>query len=471
LPGQTLLTQAIRLSRWLWSLDAEIGRCWPATHRSGRKIYTGDLPRSLTLGKTKKTPCNDCKSVEASLNYRFPSILTGAVLFDGVTVILSFGFRNFFSFREDVEISFKLDAKCPETISKKKDFSRVLGIKGANGSGKTQILKGLSFISTFTTDSFNNTVDAPIGLAPFFDSTEPTFFFIDFRIGRTDYRYELSCTPTAIVSEIIYRTVKKRSIILERKGNTLSYVTGSMKRLSSVKLRKNASIISTAHQYELPDLKAIYEELNYFETNVNFAGFQHTLRDTDFVSEFLANTKDPEILKFIIKFIKECDTGVTNIKIRSFVDKNGIKQFFPIFYHLSDGEDKPVTAHTESSGTKALFQMLTNYYLTRKIGGVLIVDEFDINLHPDILPKLIALFDDEDQNPLDAQLIFATHDSEVLEVLGRYRTYLVAKDKNESYAYRLDEIPGDLLRNDRLLRPVYVSGRIGGVPREISSEL
>lgn len=380
-------------------------------------------------------------------------------------MILAFGFRNFFSFREDVEISFRLDANCPEVISKGKDFANVLGVKGANGSGKTQLLKGLSFLCEFCTHSFSAGVEAPLGTSAFFDSIEPSHFFIEFRIKKVEYRYELVCTPVAIVRETLYRTQKKRVKVVERKRNSIDFRIAEFRGLDGIKLRKNASIISTAHQYELPELRQIYDVFDFCETNVSLAGFHHTPREIDFVARFLARTKDKEILPFIINFIRDCDTGVSDIKIQSFIDKDGTEQYFPVFFHGTGGVDKPVAAYAESSGTKALFQMLTSYYLTRKIGGILVVDEFDINLHPDILPRLISLFDDPSKNPYDAQLIFATHDSEVLELLGRYRTYIVAKEENESYAYRLDEIPGDILRNDRPIRPVYVSGRIGGVPR------
>jgi hypothetical protein len=52
-----------------------------------------------------------------------------------------------------------------------------------------------------------------------------------------------------------------------------------------------------------------------------------------------------------------------------------------------------------------------------------------------------------------------------MDHLGKYRTYLVNKKNNESYGYRLDEIPGDILRNDRPVSTPYRNGKIGGVPK------
>jgi hypothetical protein len=42
---------------------------------------------------------------------------------------------------------------------------------------------------------------------------------------------------------------------------------------------------------------------------------------------------------------------------------------------------------------------------------------------------------------------------------------VVNKEKSESYTFRLDEIPGDILRNDRPIRAIYDAGKVSGVPR------
>ena len=120
------------------------------------------------------------------------------------------------------------------------------------------------------------------------------------------------------------------------------------------------------------------------------------------------------------------------------------------------------TANAEGAGTLNAAYVRSDL---RRSGGLLILDEFDINLHPHILPKLLNLFNDKTFNTEGAQMIFSTHNGEVLDWLGRYRCYLVNKENNESYAYRLDEIPGDVLRNDRPITPIYNRGDIGGVPK------
>jgi hypothetical protein len=75
------------------------------------------------------------------------------------------------------------------------------------------------------------------------------------------------------------------------------------------------------------------------------------------------------------------------------------------------------------------------------------------------------LFINPEHNPKNAQLLISTHDDAILDLLGKYRTVLVNKEDNESYAYRLDELPGELVRNYRSITSAYNKGRLGGVPK------
>lgn len=377
-------------------------------------------------------------------------------------MILQFGFSNFFSFKEEASISFRLDANCPTSISDGREVATVMGIKGANGSGKTQVLKALAFLNHFCVDSFSLKPDDLIGLDPFYSSKEPTEFYIEFKVQDATYRYELELTDKEVKREIVYRTNKKKIRLIERVGNQIAYRTNALKQFDSLKLRKNASIISTANQYEVGGMKEIYGFFQRINCNVSYGGFKDAL-DISTVSKYLKS--DTSALNFVKDFITSCDAGINDVKIGSYQDKNEKDIHFPIFEHLSSGAKHSLTDVGESSGTKSLFKWLPLYYITLRSGGVAVVDEIDMNLHPHILPKILELFIDKERNKKNAQLLFATHDTELLETLGRYRTYLVGKQDNESFTYRLDEIPGDILRNDRPIRPVYNSGRIGGVPK------
>lgn len=97
------------------------------------------------------------------------------------------------------------------------------------------------------------------------------------------------------------------------------------------------------------------------------------------------------------------------------------------------------------------------------MGGILILDELDINLHPDLIPILLNFFESEKLNPKNAQLIFTTHNNEIMDRLKKSRIILVNKEDNESYLYKLDET-GEILRNDRSISKIYNTGKLGGKP-------
>lgn len=384
-------------------------------------------------------------------------------IFEGDRVLLEFGLKNYFCFKEGVSVSFKLDSNCPINISHGREFTTVIGVKGANGSGKTHLLKGLAFLGYFCSKSFEYKPDAVMGVSPFFDSDQPSELYAEFLLNGVTYRYELSITPNEIKKEIIYRKKNKIIKILERINNELTTRTKEFSRLDSIKLRKNASIISTAHQYEFDELNEIYLFFSNIISNVTYSGLAEIPNNINLISKML--NENESMMEFVNGFIANCDTGITTINIVEIEKEKEDKEFAPVFLHKIDGKLLPVTQYTESSGTKALFRNLPLYKAMLDAGGLLILDEFDHHLHPHILPKLLQLFLDPKFNSKNAQLLFSTHDSAILDFLGRYRTCLVNKEDNESFSYRLDEIPGDILRNDRPIRPAYIDGKIGGIPK------
>ena len=378
-------------------------------------------------------------------------------------MLLAFGLKNFFSFKEGVDISFRLGANVPKSISLGEDFTPVLCVKGANGAGKTHLIRGVSFLADFCVRSFGWKPDADIMVENYYRNGIDSEFYVEFRVDEVEYRYELSVNRSHIVREVIYRTLKKKTRLIEREGNEIVYATKQLGELMSIRLRKNVSIIASANQYQLPGLESVFKFFSLIATNVNYAG----LRDRWVTIETAAGMmkEHPVLLEFAADFIKSCDIGISDVQIHETENKDGEKVPYPIFVHQAGDAIHPVIEEYESSGTKALFRCLGIYKYILDAGGVLALDEFDINLHPHILPKLVNLFLDSKINKNNAQLLFTTHDGKILDLLGKYRTYLVAKEDNESFAYRLDEVGGEILRNDRPIFPVYDDGKLGGVPR------
>ncbi len=378
-------------------------------------------------------------------------------------MLLRYGARNFYCFKEGIEISLELGNKCPKTISKGKPVSNLLCIKGANGSGKTNVLKILSFLSEFCCNSFSTKPEGKIVIDSFFMNDEPIDLFCDFILNDTQYKYELSLTSEKVISEKLLRKVSRFTPVFVRKGNNLTYCMEEFRSLRKVKQRTNASLISSAYQYEVKKLLPIYQYFKSITVNVKSFGRIDFSSDYRIISKYYKNV--PKVFEAAIKIIKECDLGISNIEINSLKEEDGSEYYFPIFQHDATVDKNWLTFHSESLGTQTLFRSVPYYLYALSNGGILVMDEFDTDFHPHMLEKIVSYFDDEKLNVNNSQMIFSTHNTEILEYMGKYRTVFVNKESSESYGYRLDEIPGDIIRNDRLIAPVYNSGKIGGIPR------
>lgn len=374
-------------------------------------------------------------------------------------MLLGFGGRNFYSFKEDFDI----------TLENKDEVLSILGIKGANASGKTNMIKALSFIRAFMFDSFSQfQPDEGMVANPYFNSEENIELYIHFKNHATEYKYEIVFTKNILLKETLSRRDSRWTTMLIREEENIKECIKELDELKSIKInRTNVSIISLAHQYGLKELDVFYSFSQNMAINVNLAGKmtnnEHFLGYKD-TSEAYFN--DKKLLDIIANILNEADTGISRIEIIELEDKITKElSYEPLFHHEVDNNVYKLQYFEESNGTRLLYRQLGVYLEALRLGALVAYDEFDIGLHPDLSLMIMNLFEDKEINNNGAQLIFTSHHSEVMDKLGKYRLVFVNKEDNESYLYRLDEIPGDILRPDRSIMPAYNSHKIGGRPK------
>ena len=381
-------------------------------------------------------------------------------------MLLSFGARNFFSFKEGFEISFELSSGCPESISRSESVSRALAIIGANASGKTNAIRALVFLTNFCCNSFDIKPEDDIEVTPFYSNEAPTVFFADFMIDNTRYYYEIELTVQGIIRERLDRKVQRKSPVFERDAEKITYCIDALSELKKIKLRKKVSLISLAHQYEIKGLEKVYTFFSGITYNIDPYFGDIAIESLPLYifnpSEKYAKSKD--LLDFTIQQLKDFDTGVDDITIKQLKRSDLEDTYIPFFIHKTGNKNMRINSMMESNGTRSLYTQLILFKQALDCGGVLILDEFDNSLHPDILNSLIELFLNPEKNIKGAQLIFSTHNTAIMDKLSKYRIVLVNKEDNESFLYRVDELPGNIVRNDRSLENLYKTGKIGGKP-------
>ncbi len=381
-------------------------------------------------------------------------------------MILSYGGRNCWSFKDWLEIDFTINGNVPAEYG----FSDVrvvpaLCFQGANASGKTCAIRVLSFIYEFCKNSFSYEPEAPIPFDSFFNSTDETEMFLEFTIPDSvspAYTYEVKLTREKVISETL--SVKKgdkgrKDVVLRREGNVITKDTmfGSSK---DIILRPNASFFSTFFQYGLENAKPFSKFFNAFGSNVKYRGIMNQKAK----DEAAYYAEHPQVFDYVKHMLTMFDTGVKDIQLEKYMDDKGGVQYRSVFVHETEDGDKKLPLSAQSVGTVKLYSMLGDLIVALIQGVVLCVDELDTNLHTGLLQFLFLPFLSS-SNSSHAQLIFTCHDYDLLDEMMKYRTYLFEKEKGESYCYRLDEINGAALRNDRSLSQQYKSGALGGVPR------
>jgi hypothetical protein len=415
-------------------------------------------------------------------------------------MILSIKIENFRSIKEALTVNLTTEKRLKETdipensfFENNSEILKSLLIYGRNAAGKSNVLlaiKALLFLVK-NSDSFKHDMTIP-PYEPFkFDtnySKRPVYFEIDFISveTKTKFKYIVSFDRKSIVFEGLYIYPEGiKSKLYERKMSSISYgdYYKGTKKIIEDDLLPNQLFLSKSSTSKVKYLDECYLYFNKYM-------YVSTIHDTDYdntiiraFSEIL--TKDDKLKYNLLELLKASDTSINDFKIK----ENDKKMQFPntipedIKKQLIDKFKYEVyTSHTlfengneigqetldieyESTGTKKLFAIGAIILDSLSKGGVIIIDELDKGLHPLISKLLISLFNSKKNNPNNAQLIFATHDSSLLdlELLRRDQISFVDKEyEGHSIFYKLSDIKG--IRKDISLDKWYLSGRFKAIP-------
>jgi len=402
-------------------------------------------------------------------------------------MIHSFSCKNFYSFGESGEVSFVVNDNAPQnngyfTATSGSRLSKVETIIGPNASGKTNLLKVLPFLKWLIIDSFNMKPEDPIAVQPFAFSDEknqPTELSVVFEINGKEYNYSFTLNKQKILSEELEVT----SFVSEKKGskklftrtwnNTENRYDFEGENFELPKgfdnlLRLNASVIGTAARLNHKEGQDIAKFWQTLETNTTESGSMRDPLSQNTIPhwfEVLMYYSENETLKKEAeKLLSRFDLGLNGINIDKKQGANGMTTIEVQGLHEFNEQKKQLPIQYESAGTKQLFILLKTILQVLERGGIAVLDEIDINLHPEIVLALFDLFIQPETNPKNAQLLLSTHSHLILSKLDKYQIVLVEKNENgASEAWRLDEVSG--VRADENYYSKYIAGAYGAVPK------
>lgn len=416
-------------------------------------------------------------------------------------MLLEFTVANYLSFKNKTILSLSATS-IKEHVStnifsaERNDLLKGAVIYGANASGKSNFIKAMSTMRRLILQSFEQTSANELDITPFLLNTEteraPSFFEAVFVIENVRYRYGFEVNNVSVQAEWLFEALKqteKPLFIREKDGIQVMPRAFPEGKDLEERTRDNALFLSVVDQFNGKTARRIMEWFNNF---ITISGLSHEgYKAVTF--DMLENKNTQHLL---LDFYKKLDLGFDDIAIlkRPFdakelpgdMPENLVKQLITDLegafridirtkhkkYDVKNkvkGDVEFDMRSQESSGTNKLFNISGPVFDVLADGGVLVIDELDSSLHPLLTLAITRLFNSQEFNQKNAQLIFATHDTNLL-YYGKYRRdqiYFVEKNKygaSEMYSLVEYKEEGKTIRKDRSFEKDYIEGRYGAIP-------
>ena len=391
-------------------------------------------------------------------------------------MILEFCVTNYMSIKDDLKLSFIATSLKESTVEPNDLFPvgdtgislvRSAVIYGANASGKSNVLKAFDFFKRFIIFSFK---DSQAGEAIEVENfrlnattaVEPTTMEATFTDGDFIYRYGFEVDNKAVRVEWLYkRASKKRAKEMEvfyRDGNetTVHPKSQLLQELITKKMvRDNALLLSTAAQFNEATAVSILHWLG--DTKILFCS-----EDEELWKKAIKYLDDDELRRRITTFARYADLGIEDIT------KTGNRIVSHHRQYDDDGREVNNVSFSftsnESEGTIKYFSLAYPIIDALDNGKRVIIDELDSKLHPLLVKRIVALFNDAKTNPNGAQLLFTAHDTFLLSA-GLFRRDQVWFTQKDSFgATELYSLAEYKVRNTSPFEKEYLRGRYGATP-------
>lgn len=417
-------------------------------------------------------------------------------------MLLEFSVTNYRSvrFRQTLSLVASADAAHQEgntaaTEAKDLRLLRSAVIYGPNAAGKSNLLRALETLRQLVQNSSTATQEGQrLPLAPFLlagqSREEPSEFEVVFEIDGTRYEYCVEASAERITKEwLVAYPLGRPQRWFEREykpeNNASDWWFGphfkgerKQRQVWQNSTRGNALFLSTAVQLNNEQLRLVFDWIVH-KLIVLVPGVQLN----PFLS--LEMLRQDESRLRVMRFMQAADIDIDRLELR---EEEGTGPLLPVMQGIAslfaqgqppaqqrfwrvlawhkradEGEEVAFDLFDESDGTQKLFEFAGGWLRALDSGATLFVDELDRSLHPKLTRYLVELFNSSD-NKKDAQLVFTTHDTTLLDpdLLRRDQIWFVEKNKESaSQVYSLLEFSP---RKDEALERGYLKGRYGAIP-------
>lgn len=412
-------------------------------------------------------------------------------------MLIRFRVANHRSLRDEQELSLEA-APISDSVdplipfgSREGGVLRSAVIYGANASGKSNVVHALSFMTGAVQHSQSSwDPEGGIPREPFcLDAVmrdEPSFFAVDLILDGVRYEYGFVVNSERVLEEWVYAYPKghKQQWFIrdanEEREFKFGRSFGGENQAIAALTRPNSLFLSAAAQNNHELLRPLY---HWFARQLRIADSEEKDRLWMQTVQLL---KRDEYRDAIVDLLRSSDVGISGIDLADEVlpelsvrllqtmfadDPEKLKALaqdpkIPRIHllHTSGDGAIPIPFTSESRGTRALFGLAGTVVRGLKNGGVLFVDELEASLHPVLALALVELFNKPSTNPKNAQLVFTTHDTNLLDTRLLRRDQIWFTEKDKMGATRLYPLTEFRARKQENLERGYLQGRYGAVP-------
>lgn len=404
-------------------------------------------------------------------------------------MVLDIRLSNFFSVNDEIYLDFRagnINTQKSKLLSNNIfEFDDIQVLKtvalyGANASGKSNIIKAIRLCHSMVFESHNFNENTIFPFKPFkFKgfSKKPSTYIIRFVIEGIEYQYSFVFTQKEILKESLYYYPNgRRAKVFTRdesagasKRDKYSFGTSVIRRpLDVAENTSNKTLfISRGSQLDRDIPKRIF---NFFHKTfiLKYLGWSAKHADSlirDYKPQLLKALKlaDSDIVDFKQNIRKEQGKSIkANIDTEEAFFEEKIMERLEIKTYHKFAPNVAFDFETEESeGTRKLFFIMLTILDVVKKNKVLMIDEIEDSLHPKIIEYIIDIFN----TAKSAQLIFSTHNTNLLD-LSKFRKdqiwFVNKKEDGGSELYSLYDYND--FRDTMDLEKAYLQGRFDSIP-------
>lgn len=398
-------------------------------------------------------------------------------------MLLRFRTANVRSLRDEKELSFVVppgeESDAARTVGlsdgRQLQVYPVLGVFGANASGKSNVITALKKMREAVLHSYGPWTSytgvpdrEPFALDA--DSVaESTFYEIDFVLDdgvRWTYGFELG--DSRVESEWLHAYPRgRRQVWLDRdatRENVYDFPGDRVQDRARLarSTRPNALLLSRAASDNHPQLSKIYD---WFRSNLWEVTPETELREREaYTAQQLLEDSASDRVQ---ELLRVADLGIQRAEVERQPGGGGLK--WRLLHEGEDGSAVALDWEKESFGTRSWFALIGPLLRAIDTGAVLLIDELDASLHPKFAAEVVRLFQAAWSNKTDAQLLFTSHDASLLRTprggrsLEPGQIWLTEKDKGGATdLYPLSDFNPS---PEEDLEDSYLAGAYGAVPK------